>query len=461
MRGARGQTWRYRRRMPSTRAAFHATADLIPVAQHLERVLAAARAVAARPGGDRAETVGLADAAGRVLAASVDAVLASPPFDNSAMDGFAVRWADVADASPERPVVLHVVADHAAGAVGVHEAPTLGPGEAARIMTGAPVPAGADTIVPVERTDGGAHASRPPADHEHDAGAEHDPGAEAHVVRVFGAPDLGRHIRRAGEDLRVGDRLLDAGTLLGPRQVAAAATAGHATLSVVRRPRVTAIATGSELAEPGEPLLPGRIPDSNSLLLAGLVREAGCDLVEVVRMPDDEGLLRAWLDELGPRDAVVFTGGVSVGAYDVVRRVLSELGTVDFVRVAMQPGSPQAFGHLPGGTPVFGLPGNPVAVAVSFEVFVRPALLALQGRRDVQRPRRRVTAAAGWDSPPGRLQVMPVAFVDGDGAVRPATRGGAGSHLSGGLAAASGFAIVPEHVERIEAGDVVDVVETP
>jgi len=469
--------------MPSTRAAFHETATLIPVSAHLERVLAAVRADARAIAAERIETVRLADAAGRVLAASVDAVVASPPFDNSAMDGFAVRWADVATATPDAPLTLTVVADHAAGSASALDAEPLGAGEAARIMTGAPVPAGADTVVPVERTDGG---DSPDARNDDDAGA--DTGADAaHLVRVFSAPDLGRHIRRAGEDLKVGDRVLEAGTLLGPRQVAAAATAGHGTLDVVRRPRVTAIATGSELTDPGEALLPGRIPDSNSLLLAGLVRDAGCELVEVVRMPDDEGLLRAWLDGLGPRDAVVFTGGVSVGAYDVVRRVLAELGTVDFVRVAMQPGSPQAFGRLAGGTPVFGLPGNPVAVAVSFEMFVRPALLALQGRTDVQRRRLRATAAVGWDSPAGRLQVMPVSFVegeldgdgDGDGgapgapgppgtpgallspAVRPATSGGAGSHLSGGLAAASGFAVVPEHVVRVEPGDVVEVLVIP
>lgn len=436
--------------MPSTRAAFHETATLIPVAAHLERVLAEVRADARARRADRIETVRLADASGRVLATSVHAVIASPPFDNSAMDGFAVRWADVAGATPETPVTLHVVADHAAGSSGVSDARSLEPGECARIMTGAPVPTGADTVVPVERTDGGS-------------------GHEPHVVRVFGAPDLGRHIRRAGEDLQVGDRLLAAGTLLGPRQVAAAATAGHALLDVVTRPRVTAIATGSELTEPGEALSPGRIPDSNSLLLAGLVREAGCELVEVVRMPDDEHVLRAWLDDREPADAVVFTGGVSVGAYDVVRRVLSALGTVDFVRVAMQPGSPQAFGRLGDGTPVFGLPGNPVAVAVSFEVFVRPALLALQGRADTERRRVRAVAAVGWDSPAGRLQVMPVSFVDGsDGglsgdrpAVRPATRGGAGSHLSGGLAAASGLAVVPEHVARVEPGDAVEVLVTP
>ena len=437
--------------MPSTRAAFHETATLIPVAQHLERVLRSMRAIADERGSDAVEHVRLADAAGRTLAASVDALLASPPFDNSAMDGFAVRWADVASATSEAPAILHVVADHAAGASGVHEAAPLGPGEAARIMTGAPIPLGADTIVPVERTDGGR--------------ADATVGG-AHRVRVLSAPDRGRHIRRAGEDLQVGDRLLEAGTLLGPRQIAGAATAGHAALPVARMPRVSVVATGSELAEPGVTLAPGSIPDSNSLLLAGLVREAGCEVAEVVRMPDDAAMLHAWLDAREPTDAVVFSGGVSVGAYDVVRRVLSGLGTVEFVRVAMQPGSPQAFGRLADGTPVFGLPGNPVAAAVSFEVFVRPALLALQGRADVQRRRIPATVASGWSSPAGRLQVMPVSFdtpsrADEPPLVRPATDGGAGSHLSGGLATADGFALVPEHVERVAAGDIVDVLVLP
>ncbi|GAA1525595.1 molybdopterin molybdotransferase [Agromyces terreus] len=438
--------------MPTTRARFHESATLIPVAQHLEAVLAAVRG-SARPAGV-VEQVRLADAAGRTLATDVDAVLASPPFDNAAMDGFAVRWADVASASPAEPATLTVVGDHAAGSADPASARPLGAGEAARIMTGAQVPAGADTVVPVERTDRGEDADGP---------------GGVHRVRVFSAPDRGRHIRRAGEDLRVGDPLLEAGTLLGPRQVAGAATAGHASLPVVRMPRVSVVATGSELTEPGETLAPGGIPDSNSLLLAGLVREAGCAVVEIVRMPDDADVLRAWISEREPCDAIVFTGGVSIGAYDVVRRVLGELGTVDFVRVAMQPGSPQAFGFLADGSAVFGLPGNPVAAAAAFEVFVRPALLAMQGRREVQRRRVRAGLVTGWDSPRGRLQLMPVSFVaaqDADGAgpeplVRPATRGGAASHLSGGLAGADGFAIVPEAVERVEPGGLVDVLVLP
>jgi len=179
----------------------------------------------------------------------------------------------------------------------------------------------------------------------------------------------------------------------------------------------------------------------------------------VLRLPDDPGRLRAWIDGRAPCDAVVFAGGVSVGAHDVVRRVLAELGTVEFARVAMQPGKPQAFGTLPGGTPVFGLPGNPVSVAVSFEAFVRPALLTMLGRAPVRRPTWHAVAEAGWRAPAGRRQYMPIALGARHGrtTVRPATAGGAGSHLAGGLAAADGFAIVPEDVEIVTAGDLVEV----
>jgi molybdopterin molybdotransferase len=183
---------------------------------------------------------------------------------------------------------------------------------------------------------------------------------------------------------------------------------------------------------------------------------------ETLRLPDDPWVLRDWLGTRHPCDLVVFAGGVSVGAHDVVRHVLGELGTVGFARVAMQPGAPQAFGTLPGGAPVFGLPGNPVSVAVSFEAFVRPALLRMLGRVEVHRPTRRAVVEHGWRSPAGRRQYMPVALSphDGDAAVRPASAGGAGSHLVAGLAAADGFAIVPEDVDDVAAGDLVEVAIT-
>lgn len=416
--------------MSTFRSAPDGVAPLVPMAAHLERILASITPLGT------VETVRLPDAAGRTLAASVDALVDLPSFDNSAMDGYAVRRADVADATPDGPVVLDVVADLPAGAAAT--AP-IGPGQAARIMTGAPVPPGADAVVPVERTDAGTAR-----------------------VAIHAAPRPGHHIRRRGEDLRAGDRVLTAGMELGPRRIAAAAAAGLAELPVVGVPRVAVVATGSELVEPGETLGPGRIHDSNSLLLATLVADAGCLVTEARHLPDDPRVLRDWLASREACDALIFSGGVSVGAYDVVRQVLGDLGTVRFDRVAMQPGKPQAFGALPDGTPVFGLPGNPVAVAVSFEAFVRPALLRLSGRADVLRPTWRAVAEVGWRSPAGRRQYMPVTLGADRGTptVRPATAGGSGSHLVGGLALADGFAIVPEDAEQVAPGEVVEVAIT-
>lgn len=417
--------------MSATPAAPDGVETLVPVEIHLEGILSRLAPLG------RVEHVHLADAAGRTLAASVDALVDLPPFDNSAMDGYAVRRADVAGARADAPIALDVVADVPAGSV--HEV-SIGPGQAARIMTGAPIPVGADAVVPVEQTDAGITA-----------------------VTVYAAPRHAHHVRCRGEDLRVGDRVLTAGMQLGARQIAAAAAAGLSELPLTVAPRVAIVATGSELVEPGAPLGRGRIHDSNSLLLGALVAEAGCLVTEALRLPDDPRLLREWLSGRRECDVVVFAGGVSVGAHDVVRHVLSDLGTVGFARVAMQPGKPQAFGVLPGGTPVFGLPGNPVSVAVSFEAFVRPALLTLLGRADVRRPTWSAIAEVGWRSPLGRRQYMPIALGEGGDLkmVRPATSGGTGSHLAGGLAAADGFAIVPEDVEEVVAGDLVEVVVTP
>lgn len=416
--------------MPTFSPASGGVAAAVSVDAHLERVLAGVAPLG------RVEAVRLADAAGRTLATSVDARVDLPSFDNSAMDGYAVRFADVAAATAEAPVVLDVIADLPAGSAGQV---TVGPGQAARIMTGAPIPEGADAVVPVERTDGGTAR-----------------------VAILAAPRPAHHIRRRGEDLHAGDRVLGAGVVLDARRIAAAAAAGLAELHVATVPRVAVVATGSELVEPGAPLGPGRIHDSNSLLLAALVTEAGGIVSEALRMPDDPDALRDWIDAREPCDLVVFAGGVSVGAHDVVRHVLGELGTVGFARVAMQPGKPQAFGVLPGGTPVFGLPGNPVSVAVSFEAFVRPALQRMLGRAEVRRATWLAVVDDGWPSPAARRQYMPVALAvrGGRPVVRRATSGGAGSHLVAGLAAADGFAIVPEDVEHVAAGDLVEVAIT-
>lgn len=384
-----------------------------------------------------AVTMPVSAARGRTLREPVRAAVDLPAFDNSAMDGFAVRFDDVADASPEAPVSLRVVADLPAGTA---DDPTLDPGDAARIMTGAPLPADATAIVPFEDTVGGLADS-------------------LGTVVVLAAPRAaGVHVRRRGEDTAAGDVVLDAGTVLGPLQLAAAAAAGVADVVVGRMPRIAVVSTGSELVPPGTPLQRGQIPESNSELLSGLADEAGAEVVLRVSVPDDGDGPReaiAAAEALGA-DAVVFSGGVSAGAYEVVKGTLGDLMT--FTKLAMQPGKPQGFGRTPAGTLLFGLPGNPVSAAVSFEVLVRPSLLRMQGRTDLARPVIALPAAAPWRTPPGRTQYLPI-FIDrtDPSAWRavPATTGG--SHLAGGLGSAEAYAVVPAAVEAVAAGDLVDV----
>ncbi|MGK3951285.1 gephyrin-like molybdotransferase Glp [Microbacterium sp. I2] len=404
------------------------------VEEHLDDVLAATAVLPS-------ETVPLDRARGRTLREPVRAAVGIPVFDNSAMDGFAVRFADVATASASTPVSLRVVADLPAG---TDADPALGATEAARIMTGSPVPADADAIVPFEDTAGGLDDS-------------------LGTISVLAAPrGAGAHIRRAGEDARHGNEVLPAGTLLGPLQVAAAAACGVADVVVAAQPRVAIISTGSELVEPGAPLRRGQIPESNSHLLAGLVAEAGAVVVRRASVRDEGGgleqLLAEVTDAAGPdrADVVVFSGGVSAGAYEVVKTTLAE--SMAFSKIAMQPGKPQGFGRLPEGALLFGLPGNPVSAAVSFEAFVRPALLRMQGRAVLQRPIVALRAGAAWRTPPGRRQYLPVTIDRTDPRqwrALPATAGG--SHLAGGLGRAEAYAVVPAEVETVAEGDVVDV----
>lgn len=386
-----------------------------------------------------AERVALADALGRTLAQAVTARTAIPPFDNSSMDGYAVRRADLNGASALHPVTLPVVADLPAG---IFDVSPLAPGTVATIMTGAPIPVGADAVVPLEQTD-----------------------RSVEQVALFVTPEPGAFIRLTGSDLSAGDRVLSAGVTLRERHLAAAASAGYSDVMVHRRPRVAVISTGSELVEPGLPLLPGQIPDSNSFLLRAAVEEAGGIAIPVGIVPDDDDLLRTTLaDYAGRVDAFLLSGGVSMGAYDVVKAVLAPLG-VHFRTVRMQPGKPQGFGQWTTGVPIFALPGNPVSALVSFEVFVRPALLSLQGCRLLERPVTRAIAVEGWRTPAGRRQYIPVSVLRGPDAsaadgvirVRPASRGGSGSHLVASLAAADGFAIIDESVDEIHPGDSVDV----
>lgn len=377
------------------------------------------------------------DALGCTTAAPVLARLDIPAFENSAMDGYAVR---AADGEIPRTVVVDLPAGAAPGAA-------IAAGEAARIMTGAPLPVGADAIVPHEQT---AQRFREVA--------------VGDLVQLTGAPVAGAHIRRRGEDAAVGDVVVASGQRLGPLQLSAAAAAGAASVLVHPRPRVVVIASGDELVGPGEPVGPGQIPESNGLLLEGMLREADAVPVERARVGDDPAVLRALLDRVtdAAPDAIVLTGGASVGAYEVVRDVLEPTG-IRFLTVAMQPGKPQGYGAL-DGIPVFCLPGNPVSVAASFEAFVRPALLRMQGRAALLRPVLRLPAAHGWRTPPGREQFMPIAVDRTDPVawtVRPATRGGSASHRAGALAAAEGWVVIPADVAEVAEGDLVDVMLVP
>jgi molybdenum cofactor synthesis domain-containing protein len=409
------------------------------VAEQLAAVLESVRPLAPT-------LVSLDAANGLVLAEDIRSATDTPPFDNSAMDGYAVRRADLLEASEQHPVTLPVVADLAAGTA---QNPLLAPGQAARIMTGAPIPDGADAVVPIEDTDQGTL-----------------------TVSIVRAPEPAAHIRRAGEDAHAGDTVLTAHSELWPTRIAAAASAGTSALLAHPAPRVAVISTGSELVTPGEPTRRGQIPDSNSFLLAAAVADAGGVPIRIGAVPDDEDTLRSLLASIaGTVDAIILSGGVSVGAYDVVKAVLAPLGTVHFGPVKMQPGKPQGFGRWPAGTSgedhapaqegpvVFALPGNPVSAYVSFEVFVRPALRRLGGHAELHRPTISATVTHGWQSPPGRAQYMPVTLHrDGDRTLaRPAAAGGSGSHLVAGLGQATGLAIVPEDATRIVEGELVTV----
>lgn len=393
-------------------------------------------------------TLPLAEAHGRRVAQDVAAAIPVPTWDNSAMDGYAVRSADVAGATREGGITLRIVADLPAGSPAD---PDLAPGEAARIMTGAVVPTAADAVVPLEQTD------------------RDDPMAPlAETVTVYRAPTRDEHVRRAGEDLVTGDPVLAAGSLATGAALSALAATGHGSVSVHRRARVAVIATGSELVRPGEPLSRGLIPDSNSLLVAGLVREHGGEVVAVRHVDDDAAHLAEALRQVSeapePPDVVVLTGGVSEGAFDPVKQLFTGAGGIEFARVNMQPGKPQAFGRL-GDAVLFGLPGNPVSAWVSFHVFVAPALAVMHGmprERAVPQPVAGV-AGADWGTPRGRDQYLPARIgtgADGVLVASPVAALGSKSHLVASLAQASGYAIVPAAVDHITRGDAVAIVRT-
>ncbi|BCL28446.1 gephyrin-like molybdotransferase Glp [Streptomyces aurantiacus] len=421
------------------------------VSEHLEDILATVRPL------DPIE-LQLLDAQGCVLVEDVTVPVSLPPFDNSSMDGYAVRVADVAGASEEYPAVLTVVGDVAAGQA---ELLHVGPGQTARIMTGAPLPPGAEAVVPVEWTDGGLGAGPVSAMRARSTSPEGASG-QVHVHRPAQAR---AHVRAKGSDVKAGDLALSAGTVLGPPQIGLLAAIGRGTVRVRPRPRVVVLSTGSELVQPDGELESGQIYDSNSYALCAAARDAGAMSYRVGAVADDAETLRATIeDQLIRSDIVVTTGGVSVGAYDVVKEALSSVGDedeagggIEFRKLAMQPGKPQGFGTIgPDHTPLLALPGNPVSSYVSFELFVRPAIRTLMGVADVHRPTTRATLRTdkALTSPAGRRQFLRGRYADGE--VTPV--GGAGSHLIAALAHADALIVVPESVESVEPGTEVEVV---
>lgn len=413
-----------------------------------------------------AESIPTADALGRVLAAPIHSTTALPPWDNSAMDGYAIRAADTEGASDDAPRRIAVIGDVAAGAAPTTHVRT---GTAVRIATGAPVPPGADGVVPVEATTPLDEGGRPGPRGRDATG----PLPAAILVHTTVAP--GGSIRRAGSDLAAGVEILPAGVRLRPAGIALAAGAGVGTVSVHRRPRVAVLATGDEVRAPGEDLGPAGIPDANGPGLRALVRAAGCEPVDLGIARDDLDDVLARL-ERGVREAdvVIVSGGVSVGPYDVVRRAFEALGRIDLWRVAVQPGKPFALGLAAARegrrpVPLFGLPGNPVSSFVTFELFVRPALAALSGDTEpLRRVDRGVLTEAVTKSGGRRAFLRVTAERDARGAVRrddhgrailhlAGGSGGQGSHVLSALATAEALAVIPEDGDRRPAGTEVEM----
>jgi molybdopterin molybdotransferase len=435
---------------------------LTSVEAHLADILQTIRPLAATE-------LSLADAHGLVLAQDITASHSLPSFDNSAMDGYAVRVDDVAAATEEAPVTLPVVAEVAAGDTGAYSLPA---GTAIRIMTGAMLPHGTEAVVPVEWTDGGTAR-----------------------VTIRARPQYGNAMRLAGGDAKAGEVLVSAGTRLRPMHIAVVAAAGRGTVMVRPRPRVVVLSTGNELAEPGAPIVPGRIWDSNSFMLAAAAREAGCVAYRHAVVPDNpDEVLPAIEDQLVRADLMITTGGVSMGGeHDVVKAALQQLGTITFRKVAMQPGMPQGFGTIAvtpaviqeetkrrrfrrdsydtetesaavsaskhQQVPIFTLPGNPVSAYVSFQVFARPAIGALQAYDGMSLEKVQAEVMGPLRSPPGRRSYLRAVLDRARGQVTPLT--GQESHQVATLGKANALVVVPEWVVQLDAGETADVLVLP
>jgi len=386
--------------------------------------------ISARPAAD----VGLADSLGLVLADDVIAPLSLPVFDNSAMDGYAVRVEDVIGADPANPVKLPVAEDIPAGRTDLL---TLAPGTAHRIMTGAPMPSGATAVIAVESTDAGID-----------------------TVTISASAKPGQHIRGAGGDVTIGSTVLRAGDTVTPAALGLVAALGLGELAVIPRQRVLVISTGSELVAAGTALQPGQIYESNAVMLAAAVSDAGAEVVAILTCDDDVARFTALLDShAGHTDLIITSGGVSAGAYEVVKDALGggsgpDRG-VEFVKVAMQPGMPQGAGRTPGGSAIVTLPGNPVSALVSFEVFIRPALRAAMNFPQPNRPHRTAVLAEDLTSPSGKRQFRRGVYNPADGTV--VSYGPPASHHLRWLASANCLLDIAEDVTELAAGEQVEL----
>ena len=371
-------------------------------------------------------TTPLLSALGLVVAEDILTSRPMPGFDNSSMDGYAVRSSDFTGGSDE--VVLTVVDDLPAGAgMGV----TITARCAARIMTGAPVPAGADCVVPIEETDGGAS-----------------------TVTIRATPTAGAYIRRAGEDLAQGSLAVPRGSIVTTRNLALIASCDLDAVPTRPRPRVVVMSTGSELVAPGDAVGFGQVVDCNSYLLAAAVADAGAEVIRIGPVSDSFEAFTAALEEhAGMADLIITSGGVSMGAYDTVKEVLTARGGVNFLKVAMNPGMPQGFGRV-AGVPIITLPGNPVSTYVSFEAFVRPAIRKMLGHATLIRPERTATITESITSPSGKRQFARGALIGRD-RLEVAPVGGQGSHVIGGLSRANCIIVIPETVTEVKAGSSV------
>ena len=397
---------------------------MIPLAEAQERVLAGCGVLAEA-------AVGVDHARGLVTTETVVAPELVPPFDNTAMDGFAVRSADVADA----PVTLAIEGTIAAG---VLPDITVGARQAARIMTGAVIPPGADAVVMVELT---------------------ETSADRTEVTVAQSVPAGNHIRRAGEDLTVGQTVFGPGQVLSPGHLGVLTTLGMYQVKVRPRARVGVMSTGDELVEGPQPLAMGQIRDSNRHTLLALLAEAGCEPVDLGSKADNEAEIAAGIRAGVERcDALLTSGGVSMGDYDYVKKVLDEIGDMSWMQVAIKPAKPLAFG-LVDGTPVFGLPGNPVSSMVSFELFARPGLRKMMGHSPGTWHRQPVVGRAAGPlrrRPDGKIHFARVRVEYAGGQYRATSAGGQGSHQLSAMAAADALAVLPDG-DGLDVGDQVSL----